>query len=1218
MLNFDYIMKRLLLYIVVLLSFRNVYSQGVPYKISSDNYHKLKKEGKLTGGERIYNATGATQELHITNTSKESARNNTNNSVMATPCNCWIPRDGTFSAVPFDLGSPPYYSNDDGSTVGITLPFNFCLYGNTVGGASNQMYINNNGNISFGSSYSTFSPVGFPSSLYTMIAPFWGDVDTENPPTNGGVVYYKLTPTYLIVQWDSVGVFDHTGQVNTFQLIITDGTDPILPAGNNISFCYGEMQWTTGDASNGGGTGFDGTPADPATVGLNKGDGTTFTQIGQFGVPGSTYAGSTGISGVGWLAGQSFYFNSCGAGGNLPPVVTSGGPPSACVGDTLTICSIGGTLVHTVSFIPPSTSGSVSVTATSPSVGADFSVTNSTSGASASLTFQVNSTGLTAGYYTVTVTATNDVPLSTTINYIIHVVNGTSFPSPAIVVTPSVNCGSTPSVVTLTNSSSYTTYTWSTGATTPSITVANTSTVQVAVSQAGCVNTGSVAIQISPSPTITVNSPTICVGTTATLTAGGAVTYTWNPSATLSSDTGTIVTGTPTATTHYTVTGRDGNGCKDSTITTIAVNTSPTITATSSTICVGQQTATLTAGGAVTYIWNTGATTSTITASPITTTSYTVTGTSASSCTAIAVGTISVTPLPTTTVNLGTICPGNTTTLTAGGATNYTWTPNTGLTFTSNSVAVANPPTTTAYTIIGAIGTCTSLATTTVSIISAITPTVTSSTPCANQTLTLTCTPATYTNYAWSGPNLYTSAVPNPIRTGVTAADAGTYTLHVTDAGGCTNVAMVNVVVNPLPVVTANASPACLHQTVNLSCTPNGDIYSWSFGGVAFSNSQNPSIANVTIAATGQYEVTVTDGHGCSNGNTIQVSVYPLPIVTVASPLSICISSTGTLTASGALNYIWNPVTDLNSNVGNQVLLTPTSMPIHTYTITGQDANGCVNTAITSIIINELPIVSIAPDSTKGCTPQCATYTVMNNPAAKSYNWNFGNGQTKMFLPPNNTATICYTTSGNYLIQLTLTDINGCVNTATANVITYPIPVPEFAYTPNPAMILTPNIQFLNQSSGAIITSYNWNFGDASGMGSTLYNPNYTYLDTGTYYITLTDTSINGCSASIVKPLVIEPDVTLYVPTAFTPNGDGKNEIFKAQGDGILAFKMYVFDRWGNTVFTTTDIDIGWNGRRNNTGGETVQEDIYVWKIDLSNVNNKQGRSYTGIVTLLK
>lgn len=1104
-------MKRFALCLLFFSFVNKGFCQSTPIKISSDNYHKLKKEHKLTGHEIIKQAASVTKGLTVTNPSKNAARLN-NANVVSTGCNCWIPRDGTFSVVPFSGYTAPLYQNDDGYTNAITLPFNFCLYGSTAGDAANPMYINNNGNISFGSSYSTFSAVAFPSNLYVMVAPFWADVDTESPITDGGAVYYKLTPTYLIVQWDSVGVFDHTGQINSFQLIITDGTDPILPPGNNISFCYGEMQWTTGDAS-GGLNGFGGTStgAFPATVGLNKGDGVNYVQVSMFDTSGNTYtnpAGNPG-SGVGWLVGQSFYFNGC----SLTPTVT---PSGATI--TTTSASCGGA------------NGTASVTVT------NYTGTPTYSWSPGGQTTS-SITGLTPGSYT-------------------------------CVLGFSTVCAGI-----------------------------NTETLTAIVGQTG-------------SLIVTVNSSTICAGETATLIAAGAITYSWNTGSTTNP-----LTVSPNTTTAYTVVGINAT-CTNSAVSTVSVTPAPTITANSATICVGN-TGTLTANGATSYTWNTGATTSSITISPTSTTNYTVTG-GVATCTAIATPTVVVSPLPIINAPPATICANQTATLCASGAITYTWNPGN---ITGSCIGV-NPLVSTTYTVTGtnsfgcvSTGSLVSYCGLTVNI--PITPTITSNTPCANQTLTLTCSPNTYTNYIWVGPNAYTSIVPNPIRTGVTAADAGTYSLHITDASGCTNVATLNVVVNSLPVVTASASPACLNQTVNLSCTPNGDNYSWSFNGLAFSNLQNPSIANVTAAGTGQYAVTVTDGNGCSNGSTVQVSVYPLPIMAITSPPSLCLSTTGTLTASGALNYSWNPLTDLNTSLGSQVLITPTSLVNHIYTVTGQDVNGCFNTASINIAVNGLPSVSIAPDTTKGCTPQCVTFTV-NTTNATKYSWSFGNGQIKTYTDLNNTATMCYTTTGHYLAQLILTDINGCMNTATANVITYPIPKPEFAYAPNPATILTPKIQFLNQSSGAIIKSYNWNFGDASGVGSTLYNPSYTYLDTGIYYVTLIDTSINGCSASIVQPVIIEPDFTLYVPNAFTPNGDGKNEVFKAQGDGILTFKMYIFDRWGNPIYTTSNIDIGWNGRPNNTGSEIVQEDVYVWKIDLSSVINKQGRTYTGVVTLLK
>jgi hypothetical protein len=409
-----------------------------PDNIKSDSLSKLKQQGKLTGKEWFYNSTGGTKSLILSN----SARINNTNQVTSTTCNCWITRDTSFHPAPIDAsggaggpGVAPLYQNDDWSTAGITLPFKFCFYGDTTAGSStNQLFINNNGNVSFGSANPVFSAVPFPTNPNVMIAPFWADVATvlstntsiTGYNTSGGVVYYKLTSTYLIVQWDSVGVYNHPGQINSFQLIITNGTDPILPPGSNISFCYGEMQWACGDAS-GGTNGFGySTGGFPATVGLNKGDGVNSTQISLFDTTGTRYTNPSGspVSGIGWLSGQSFYFNSCGTGNSIPPVATSGGPPSVCVGDTLNICAVGDILQHTVNFIPPSTAQTVSITASASDLDSNFSVTSYTSGASASLTFQVNSTGLSAGFYTVTVTATNSSSLSTTINYIIHILGG--------------------------------------------------------------------------------------------------------------------------------------------------------------------------------------------------------------------------------------------------------------------------------------------------------------------------------------------------------------------------------------------------------------------------------------------------------------------------------------------------------------------------------------------------------------------------------------------------------------------------------------------------------------------------------------------------------------------------------------------------------------------------------------------------------------------------
>ncbi len=173
--------------------------------------------------------------------------------------------------------------NDDGYTGLINLGFTFSLFGVNY----TSCYINNNGNVSFGSPFYQYTSTGFPVSGYPMIAAFWADVDTRNSAS--GLVWHKIidsngngTPDTLIVTWDNVGYYgSHADLLNTFQLAISDGTNPIIGLGHNVAFSYDHMCWTTGDASGGSG-GFGGVPA---TVGGNRGDGSGFFMLGRYSSP---------------------------------------------------------------------------------------------------------------------------------------------------------------------------------------------------------------------------------------------------------------------------------------------------------------------------------------------------------------------------------------------------------------------------------------------------------------------------------------------------------------------------------------------------------------------------------------------------------------------------------------------------------------------------------------------------------------------------------------------------------------------------------------------------------------------------------------------------------------------------------------------------------------------------------------------------------------------
>ncbi|MFT6182909.1 MAG: hypothetical protein ACJAYM_000414, partial [Flavobacteriales bacterium] len=218
--------------------------------------------------------------------------------------------------------------NDDGSQGPIALPFSFDLYGDTY----TSFYLNNNGNVTFNNGLSSFTSDGFPIAT-PMIAPFWGDVDTRN---GLGEVWYIVTDNALYVNWVEVGVYNQNPDPalrNTFQVILTDGTDPVLDAGNNIAFNYLDMGWTTGDASEG----VDGFGGAPATVGVNSGNGEDFIQIGRFGTDTEDYDGPNGeTDGVHWLDDQCFQFN-VGDANNFPPVAQGfpNGNTVVCQGDDL-------------------------------------------------------------------------------------------------------------------------------------------------------------------------------------------------------------------------------------------------------------------------------------------------------------------------------------------------------------------------------------------------------------------------------------------------------------------------------------------------------------------------------------------------------------------------------------------------------------------------------------------------------------------------------------------------------------------------------------------------------------------------------------------------------------------------------------------------------------------------------------------------------------------
>jgi hypothetical protein len=392
-------LKQILLFLFSVLSTMIAVAQG----LSQSQVDVLKQSGQLPKGFSSTNPNAAnriTPPVYPPNEVQSGAI-----------CNCLIPLDSTFSIGQFDYeggsggpGQPPEYRNDDWSTAAIALPFTFCYFGQSI----NSIYINNNGNISFNNTYSIFTADSFPDSTVMMIAPFWADVDTRG--AGSGLVYYKVTATHVIVKWNGVGYYGiHDDLLNNFQLIITDGNDSLVPNGNT-AFCYGDMQWTTGDASNGVG-GFGGFAA---TVGANLGDGSNFIQFGRFDQTGYAYDGPFGASdGVDWLDSANFIFDLCPA--NVPPI------PLDCSADSV-FMRVGDTINIDIYFLSPEMGQVTTLNVNSGALN-NLTTLSNTSGDYAHYSGQLIADAANLGYNSLSVTATDNglPPATTVVNRVINI-----------------------------------------------------------------------------------------------------------------------------------------------------------------------------------------------------------------------------------------------------------------------------------------------------------------------------------------------------------------------------------------------------------------------------------------------------------------------------------------------------------------------------------------------------------------------------------------------------------------------------------------------------------------------------------------------------------------------------------------------------------------------------------------------------------------------------
>jgi gliding motility-associated-like protein len=428
----------------------------------------------------------------------------------------------------------------------------------------------------------------------------------------------------------------------------------------------------------------------------------------------------------------------------------------------------------------------------------------------------------------------------------------------------------------------------------------------------------------------------------------------------------------------------------------------------------------------------------------------------------------------------------------------------------------------------------------------------------------------------------------------------------------------VVVTINPTPVI--NAGPdAFICGTGTTLTAYGGQNYQWS--PAAGLGSPNTASTSANPVATTTYIVVSQDANGCESSDSVVVTVYPPLAVQVSVSDSICPGGAAPVIAQGSggdggmYTYSWSPAAGLTNP--NAAMTSASPVQTTTYVVTVSDQCGSpVATNSVVITVLPLPVISVTPDVASGCEDHCVVFTGTSVPAAQSWTYDFGdNSLVSSALNPQH----CYTDAGLYSVTFNVTDTYGCQNTITyQNMIeVYPTPVAGLIVSPQTTTILSPLVTVTPNCINCDTTNY-W-MGDTSDTFVTNLNAPFAfeYQDPGTYMILQQVISQNGCTAWDSAYVVIEPDFSFYAPNAFTPNEDNHNDMFFVFGEGIdnSTFEMLIFDRWGNLIFVSKDINKGWDGTRN--GGPLSQIDTYVWQVRFKDETGDQHK-YAGHVNLIR
>ncbi|AEE52881.1 hypothetical protein [Haliscomenobacter hydrossis] len=747
-----------------------------------------------------------------------------------------------------------------------------------------------------------------------------------------------------------------------------------------------------------------------------------------------------------------------------------------------------------------------------------------------------------------------------------------------------------------------------------------------------------------PTSSLTGSYSRICAGTTLQLSANGGTSYLWSTGQTSSS-----IQVTPTMNINYTVTitfsdPEESLSCQDIKSTgLIEVIEQPAavINGGGGNLC-GGGVAVLTAGGGDTYLWNTGATSASISVSPASTSLYSVTATKAGLCTDDASTTVNVTPFNPSVSGLSTVCLGYGAQLSASGGTSYLWSNG----FQSSSINVGpTSPGTYAYSVTITNGSCSAVRSHTLTVNPS--PSASISGPagaCYNGSIALSASGGG--TYFWStgastpGINVaalqstqsFTVTVSNsygckrsesktvtvyapPSLDGtLSVCDGEAATLSVTGGSSYSwSTGESTASISPYPSSTSiyrvtvsdpNACTYVLSKTVSVSNLPNARISGpnttcagqnvslTAFGGSSYlwSTGANTATINVSPGSTTTFTVTVSSGGGCLGSASQVINVRPLPIGNIAGASSVCPGQSTTLSASGGSTYLWN--TGASSAA---IEVSPTQNTNYTVSIT--NAEGCTVVKSHAVAVNISG--SASNDGPLTCSKTTATLLGTSSAQGASYRWKNASG-VEIATTPGTTVT----TAGVYTLEITAA--GGCKYT-TATEVVQDLQIPQVSANSSGMLTCVQSSINLLGTSSASPASYEWRNGSGILIANTL---NASTTQTGTY--TLKVTAANGCS-NTASTAVTED---LAVPV-FTPSNDGpltctKTSVTLDAGATSTGLSYTWKNHGGSIISTSATVTVSAVGTysvevRGSNGCKTTRSTAVTLSADLPQVSANNG-----------